>query len=178
MKTYENQQTKSHGLLNLKNKIYENEYVTVFKNEKGYVRVSQRYGGVVVIPRYHSTYALIVHSRDKGESIEFPRGFIECGEDHISGGERELKEELNLSSVESYIIGDLHTDTGLLIDNVKAIVCEINNPSDIILQDSEGVLSCDFYKLEDILVLIKNGKIKDNFTLSALMLLYANAIEL
>lgn len=106
--------------------------------------------------------------------IEFPRGFIENGESHIDGAERELREELNLVSVNSYLLGELVTDSGLISDNVRAVICEVKDISQLSLQSSEGVIGCDYYTYDEVIALVKNGKVKDNFTLASLMLLQAN----
>ncbi|MCC5453416.1 NUDIX hydrolase [Klebsiella variicola] len=154
--------------------IFENQYVTVFFNESGHLRISQRHGGVVVIPECNGKYALIQHSRNGVVLIEFPRGFIENGESHIDGAERELREELNLVSVNSYLLGELVTDSGLITDNVRAVICEVKDTSQLLLQSSEGVIGCDYYTYDEVIELVKNGKVKDNFTLASLMLLQAN----
>lgn len=157
----------------MNNIILENQYITVFTNESGHLRINQKHGGAVVIPEYNGRYALIQHSRHGAVLIEFPRGFIESGESHIDGAERELKEELNFSSINSYILGELVTDSGLITDNVRAVVCEVRDPSQLSLQSSEGVIGCHFYTYEEIISLVKDGKVKDNFTLASLMLLQA-----
>ncbi|HDE1397756.1 TPA: NUDIX domain-containing protein [Klebsiella pneumoniae] len=154
--------------------IFENQYVTVFFNESRHLHISQKHGGVVVIPECNGRYALIQHSRNGVVLIEFPRGFIENGESHIDGAERELREELNLVSVNSYLLGELVTDSGLITDNVRAVICEVKDTSQLLLQSSEGVIGCDYYTYDEVIELVKNGKVKDNFTLASLMLLQAN----
>ncbi|SXA51822.1 adenosine nucleotide hydrolase NudE [Klebsiella pneumoniae] len=154
--------------------IVENQYVTVFFNESGHLRISQKHGGVVVIPECNGKYALIQHSRNGVVLIEFPRGFIENGESHIDGAERELREELNLVSVNSYLLGELVTDSGLITDNVRAVICEVKDTSQLSLQSGEGVIGCDYYTYDEVIELVKNGEVKDNFTLASLMLLQAN----
>lgn len=153
--------------------IVENQYVAVLLNDSGHLRISQKYGGVVVIPECNGKYALIQHSRNGVVLIEFPRGFIENGESHIDGAERELREELNLVSVNSHLLGELVTDSGLITDNVRAVICEVRDTSQLSLQSSEGVISCDYYTYDEVIELVKNGKVKDNFTLASLMLLQA-----
>lgn len=157
----------------MNNIIFKNQYLFIFTDKNKYVRIIQKTGGVVIIPTYKEKYALIVHLRGQEEFIEFPRGFLESGESHILGGERELKEELNLISINSYLLGDLVTDSGLIDDNIKAIVCELKDPCQLLVQSSEGIVSCNFYTFNEILTLIKIGKIKDNYTLASLILLYA-----
>lgn len=148
--------------------------MTVFFNESRHLRISQKHGGVVVIPECNGRYALIQHSRNGVVLIEFPRGFIENSESHIDGAERELREELNLVSVNSYLLGELVTDSGLITDNVRAVLCEVKDTSQLSLQSSEGVIGCDYYTHDEVIELVKNGKVKDNFTLASLMLLQAN----
>lgn len=153
--------------------IYENQYLSVYLNELGHLRISQKSGGVVVIPECDGKYALIQHSRNGDILTEFPRGFIEKGESHIVGGERELKEELNFTSLNSYVLGELVTDSGLIVDNIQTIVCKVEEPFQLSLQSCEGITGCNFYSIDEIIILINQGKIKDNFTLASLMLLMA-----
>ncbi|MCA1178894.1 MULTISPECIES: NUDIX hydrolase [unclassified Pantoea] len=154
--------------------IFENSMLSVSVDELGYLKLLQKNGGVVIIPVYQNKYAIIQHSRNGEVLYEFPRGFIEPGETHLIGGERELKEELNLESSNSYVLGRLSTDSGLISDKIQAIICEVNDVSSLTPQKEEGVICCNFHSLEEIIGMIKEGLIKDNFTLAAFMLLIAN----
>lgn len=153
--------------------IFENSMLSVSVDELGYLNLHQKNGGVVVIPIHKNKYAIIQHLRNGENLYEFPRGFIESGETHLTGGERELKEELNLESSNSYVLGKLSTDSGLISDKIQAIICEIDDINNLTPQKEEGVISCKFHSLEEIIGMIKKGLIKDNFTLSALILLIA-----
>ena len=157
----------------MENKIYENQYITVLVNARGNLHLNQKNGGVVIAPSYNDSYVLIKHSRGNEVLLEFPRGFLESGESHLDGGERELKEELNFVAQEMMVLGDLCTDSGLISDNVKAIRCKIKNIDTLMVQVEEGVLSCELYSRDEIMNAVREDKIKDNFTLSALMLLIA-----
>jgi len=154
--------------------IFENSMLSVSIDELGYLKLHQKNGGVVVIPTHKNKYAIIQHLRNGENLYEFPRGFIESGENHLTGGERELKEELNLESSNSYVIGKLATDSGLISDEIQAIICEVDDINPLTPQKEEGVICCNFYSLEEIIGMIKEGLIKDNFTLAAFMLLIAN----
>ncbi len=153
--------------------IFENSMLSVSTDKTGYLKLCQKNGGVVIIPVYKDRHAIIQHIRNGEILYEFPRGFIEAGESHLTGGERELKEELNLVSSSSYLLGQLLTDSGIISDNIQAIVCEIDDIAPLSLQTNEGVVSCHFYSREQIFDMIKQGLIKDNFTLAAFMLLVA-----
>lgn len=153
--------------------IFDNSMLSVSVNELGYLKLHQKNGGVVIIAIHKNKYAIIQHSRNGDIFYEFPRGFIEPGETHLIGGERELKEELNLESSNSYVLGKLSTDSGLISDKIQAIICEIADIYNLTPQKEEGVICCKFHSLEEIIGMIKHGLIKDNFTLSALMLLIA-----
>lgn len=155
------------------NKIFENQYVTIYLNAQGHVRIAKKNGGVVVVPVCEGKYALIQHQREDQMLIEFPRGFLEPGESHQQAGARELKEELNFSAEFVDVLGDLATDSGLINDDVKAVICTVNDVDNLILQSEEGVLGCQFYTLEEMMTAVKQNKIKDNFTLATLMLLQA-----
>ena len=153
--------------------IFENSMLSVSVDELGYIKLRQKNGGVVIIPIHKNKYAIIQHSRNGEDLYEFPRGFIESGETHLTGGERELKEELNLETSNSYVLGELSTDSGLISDKIQAIICEVEDINPLTPQKYEGVICCKFHSLEEIINMIKQGLIKDNFTLSAFMLLIA-----
>lgn len=158
----------------MENKIFENQYISVMVSADGYLRIAQKNGGVVIAPSYNGSYFLIKHSRGDEVLLEFPRGFLESGESHLEGGERELKEELNFVAQDMEVLGDLRTDSGLISDNVRAIRCTIKNLDTLMVQTEEGVLSCDIYSRDEIINAVRENRIKDNFTLSVLMLLIAN----
>lgn len=157
----------------MENKIFENQYISVMVSADGYLRIAQKNGGVVIAPSYNDSYILIKHSRGDEVLLEFPRGFLESGESHLEGGERELKEELNFVAQDMEVLGDLRTDSGLISDNVRAIRCTIKNLDTLMVQTEEGVLSCDIYSRDEIINAVRENRIKDNFTLSVLMLLIA-----
>lgn len=147
--------------------------LSVSIDELGHLKLHQKNGGVVIIPIHKNQYAIIQHLRNGENLYEFPRGFIDSGETHLTGGERELKEELNLESSNSYILGKLSTDSGLISDKIQAIICEVDDIKNLTPQKEEGVICCKFHSLEEIFGMIKQGLIRDNFTLSALTLLIA-----
>ncbi|WP_435948145.1 NUDIX hydrolase [Dryocola sp. BD586] len=157
----------------METKVIENQYVIVTMGADGYVRIVQKSGGVVIAPYFNESYALIKHARGDEILLEFPRGFLESGESHLAGGERELKEELNVVAQDIELLGDLRTDSGLISDNVKAIRCKVKNLDTLMVQAEEGVLSCNLYSKDEIINAVRENKIKDNFTLSTLMLLIA-----
>lgn len=145
--------------------------LSVSYNKLRHLKLHQKNGGVVIIPSYKNKYAIIQHSRNGEILHEFPRGFIETGETHLIGGERELKEEMNLESSNSHLLGQLLTDSGLISDNIQAILCEVDDISHLSLQVNEGIIGCKFYSRKEIFDMIKQDLIKDNFTLSSFLLL-------
>ena len=147
--------------------------LSVSSDKMRHLKLHQKNGGVVIIPSYKNKYAIIQHSRNGEVLHEFPRGFLESGETHLTGGERELKEEMNLESSNSYLLGQLLTDSGLISDNIQAILCEIDDISHLSLQTNEGIMGCKFHSREEIFDMIKQDLIKDNFTLSSFLLLIA-----
>ncbi|WNN46808.1 NUDIX domain-containing protein [Siccibacter colletis] len=153
--------------------LHENDYLSVTLNDKGYVRILQKTGGVVIIPMLGEKFILIEHQRGNEVLLEFPRGFLEADESHHEGGLRELKEELNLDAVSHSILGELRTDSGLIRDNIVAVKCRLNSLDGIALQHSEGVLAWRELTFSEVLNEVKSGGIKDNFTLASLMLLVA-----
>jgi len=157
--------------------IFENNMLSVSFDKLRYLKLHQKNGGVVIIPSFKNKIAIIQHSRSDEILYEFPRGFLEFGETHLTGGERELKEELNLESSNSCLLGQLMTDSGLISDNIQAILCEIDDISHLSLQKNEGIVGCKFYSREEIFNMIKQDLIKDNFTLSSFLLLIAKTSD-
>ncbi|MHA6311707.1 MULTISPECIES: NUDIX hydrolase [unclassified Pantoea] len=151
--------------------IFENNMLSVSVDKMRHLKLHQKNGGVVIIAAHENKYAIIQHIRNSEVLYEFPRGFLEAGESHLIGGERELKEELNLESSNSHLLGQLLTDSGLISDNIQVILCEVDDIDQLSPQKNEGIMCCKFYSREEIFDMIKQGLIKDNFTLSSIILL-------
>lgn len=157
--------------------IYQNQYLTISETDNDLIHVSQRNGGVVIIPLCLDNIILIEHVRNGERLIEFPRGFLEEGEDHSCGAERELFEELGVKYSKIEILGTLLTDSGLISDNIKVALCDIKNTDDISVKKEEGILSYGVYSMNDVIEMVSKGVIRDNFTLASLMLLFSSRLR-
>lgn len=154
--------------------IYQNEYVTVSVDD-GIVRITQKVGGVVIVPMtLDGDLIFIKHKRHNGINLEFPRGFLEVNETHVDGAKRELFEETHLQSVGEFEFGRLLTDSGLIDDNIKCVLCRVSDISTLKLNNSEGVLQYIKLSKEEAIASVTEKKIIDSFSLSALMLVIAN----
>lgn len=135
-------------------------------------KIVQKTGGVVVLPVYEDGTILMLNINRKiisTDSIELVRGFLEKGEKHKNAALRELKEETGLEGSNPIELGSIHIDSGLINDNVKVYKCQVNDKN-IKLQTSEHIKAYKILTLEEINNLIKENKIKDNFTISAISL--------
>lgn len=103
-----------------------------------------------------------------------PRGFADSNdEDNLATAKRELIEEIGHCKVkESKKIGNLYQNTtfyenpgGLVLLDVEEI--ETNTSQE------EGIVDFKFYSKEQLLKMIREDKIEDTFTLSALMRYFA-----
>ena len=122
---------------------------------------------VVIIPKFGDNFVLMKQFRHalRDYQICFPRGF---GEPDISAEEnaaKELCEELGCNIVSCSVIGDVVADSGLCGDKVKVCLCEITQP--VCKYDYEGIKSIKTVSKDELINLIKSGKINDGYTISA-----------
>lgn len=156
----------------------ESRYLLSEKNGD-ILTVSQKTGGVVILPMTGSRKILFV--RNKRERIgrtvpELPRGFMEKGETAEAAARRELREELHCTAKVFYTIGKLHTDSGFIADNISVIAAFRVNTDSVRLQKSEHILAYGAVTGAELLGMIRKNEITDNFTLSAVSLAISKGI--
>lgn len=105
-----------------------------------------------------------------------PRGFGDPNdEDNIATAKREMIEEIgNCQIVESKRIGDLYQNTAFFENPVGLVLVDVEEVETQVRQE-EGVMDFKFYSKEELLKMIREDKIEDTFTLSAIMKYFSSA---
>ncbi len=124
-------------------------------------------GAVVTVPIFENKLVLLKQYRHTNRSIEysFPRGF---GEPNISAWEnvkKEIKEEIGGLTKEVSYLGKLSPDSGLTSNTVEVYSCKLESYEK--QNNHEGILDILLFTVEELKSFIKEGKIIDNFTISA-----------
>jgi len=103
-----------------------------------------------------------------------PRGFGDPGdEDNIATAKREMIEEIgNCKIQESKKIGSLYQNTSFYENPVGLVLVDVQEVEKQVRQE-EGVMDFKFYSKEELLTMIREHKIEDTFTLSAIMKFFA-----
>ena len=129
--------------------------------------------GVVILPEYHNKFLLEKHYRELFDTVflELPRGFGESNMSDKDNAIRELYEETGLVAKEILHLGRIYPDTGALFSYAEAFLIRVEYGSPCSKDKEEPILGFEWYSLEDLKALIKEGKICDGFTLSTLSFL-------
>ena len=103
-----------------------------------------------------------------------PRGFADPNdEDNLATAKREMIEEIgNCKVVESKKIGSLYSNTTFFENPVGLALLDVEEVETQVSQE-EGIVDFKFYSKEEILKMIREDKVEDTFTLSALMRYFA-----
>lgn len=101
--------------------------------------------------------------------LEIPAGTLEEGEDPKACAARELQEEIGYAAKQLTLLGSIYSSPGFSNERIEIFLAEGLTPSKRLADDSESI-DVVHYTLEEIDILIKDGKIHDAKTLSALML--------
>lgn len=163
--------------------VYSDEYIKVQKDpvifpngKRGtYIRVMPQKmhngnAGSAVIGVFNGKILLfnIFRHSIRQYSLEIPRGFAKEGSD-VSKAIREIRETgFEPRSIE--LIGYVHPDTGLLSSRVSVYYAELFIDLRGISPDDGPINEQNFYSIEEVKRLIREGVITDSFTLSALAL--------
>lgn len=147
---------------------WENNYFKVTGGPRSF-KVVQKNNGVVIAPQIKDKFILIKIKRvDQNEHWEFPRGFMEDGENFEHGGLRELKEEVNVNATEIQDLGKINVDSGVILSNVRLMLAKVpeSEISKIKLQKSEKIIDYKLFTLDEICELVRNKELDDSFTRS------------
>jgi 8-oxo-dGTP pyrophosphatase MutT (NUDIX family) len=158
--------------------VFENNYfslvVDLIENSSGrrytYARIVSRneYNGVVIIPILKGKIVFLKQFRHgtREYEIELPRGFSEKSKTIQDNAESEIYEELGVSTTRMEHLGSVINDTGLSGGLVHIFMCEIENIGK--LSADEGIKETMQLSLLETEDLIKENRIRDCFTLSAI----------
>ena len=126
---------------------------------------------VIIISKYNSEYLLIKkkHFKYKRLSWEFPMGNIKKNENYILAAKREFKEETGQKIKNCKLIGKFIPNPGLSKQKAFIILVNLGNKNfKLTKNNKEQLLKIKFYKLINIKKMIKENKIFDGFSLSAI----------
>ncbi|MFT3892153.1 MAG: NUDIX domain-containing protein [Anaerolineales bacterium] len=103
-----------------------------------------------------------------------PRGFGDPDdEDNLATAKREMIEEIgNCKVIHSKKIGSLYANTTFFESPVGLVLLDVEETEAHISQE-EGIADFKFYPREELLRMIREDKVEDTFTLSALMRYFA-----
>tara|TARA_X000000368_G_scaffold414172_1_gene403550 strand:- start:1120 stop:1611 length:492 start_codon:yes stop_codon:yes gene_type:complete len=152
---------------------FKNKYIKIinYKSKNiNYTKVD-RPDTIIIISRYNLEYLLIKkkHFKYKRLSWEFPMGNIKKYENYILAAKREFKEETGQKISKCKLIGKFIPNPGLSKQKALVVLVDLNNKKFKIKKNKiEKILKLKFYKLKDIKKMIKENKIFDGFSLSAI----------
>ncbi len=165
--------------------VFQDEYILVVRDpvefstgQLGtYLRVFERPGldgsaGAAILPRSDNAFCFLRTFRHATQSweLELPRGWREPNESTEQAARRELKEETGLEAKSLTFLGQIHPNSGLLASSVELFFadCEgsISNSSS---EDAEDSNTIEWIQLSSLGSWIAEGRIRDAFSLSALL---------
>lgn len=152
---------------------WENNYFHIIGGARS-LKLIQKTGGVVIVPRYLDQFLIIKIKRTDGNfHWELPRGFTEAGELNVSAVQRELKEELNLVDIDvEKDLGEVMSDSGVIDSHIHVFTVKINNIDNIKVQHSEHIVDYQLVDFNTLCKMIRQNEIVDGFTIGGLFKWY------
>lgn len=157
---------------------YTDEYLNILRDavrfpngQVGtYIRVLQRqenFPGVAVLPICKSRIVLVEHYRHATRDWhwEIPRGFGETASPETNA-RLELREELGAECSRLELLGKIHTNSGLLSEQVHLFYAEIGEYT--VAENKEPIRAVDSFDWASVKTLLCDGTITDSFTIAAL----------
>ena len=147
----------------------------IVETEDNYTRIIHKnrwnnrpFAGVVVLTVIKDKILLLKIDR-KGtnrQEIEFPRGCSEPSQSPEENAYRELQEEIGAIPKNLIFLGNSIADTAWGTGDVYLFYAEVDQIGN--LQEEEGIKEYFLVTFSELLDLIKDNKIHDGFTLSAI----------
>jgi ADP-ribose pyrophosphatase len=128
--------------------------------------------GVVILPKYGNKWVLIEHFRHatRNIEIEIPRGFSEPDLSGEQNALRELKEEINCTIKSLYPLGSMVENSGLSESETYLYLADVDSIGEPDIE--EGIERIVLYSTDELMQSIKENRIKDSFTVSAVLKAY------
>ena len=163
--------------------IYDSGFIKIYKEEyrlpDGRVITKQvisknsgKTAAIIVVRTIDDKYLLVFQNRvDNIVSCEFPSGYIEPGEDVITGALREVKEETGFVSNEATILDEVAANIGT--ENTKLYLVFVNNAKKEYSQDldQDEYINYELFTYEELEYLINNNYIQSSSNRLAFQLL-------
>lgn len=157
--------------------IYKNKIVSIYEDDvivKGkqtkIIKIHEKRGAVIIpiLPNGKVVMENVYRPAIKKRIYELPAGHIERGESAIIAAKRELKEETGYS-VKS--IKEMYTEIinpGSMICSNTFFVARLGRVGKRALEEHEDIM-VETFDLEEVLEMIRTGKIKDSKTISGIL---------
>jgi 8-oxo-dGTP pyrophosphatase MutT (NUDIX family) len=156
--------------------LFDDEVVGPTGERSQYLRWQWTCPGVVIIPRRGDRLGLCRAFRYPigRESVEFPRGMLEPGENTVVGAARELREETGLVPISLSVLGHIYPDTGLQEHVNHVFEAEVGERGK---QETEPIEAIDreliWWRVAELHDAARRGEITCGTTLSAFALFLA-----
>lgn len=130
-------------------------------------------GATVILPVCNGSFVLVKRFRHALRDFQFslPRGY---GESKLSAAEnarKEIREELGTEATNIRYLGECVANSGISGDKVAVYTCEVDNIATDVRE--EGITDYVLATENEVKKMLKEGKINDGFTMSALALYWA-----
>lgn len=157
--------------------VYKGDWLTLRKDEiirpngqKGTYEIVERKDAVMIVPKLDDKFILINVYRYpvKDYSLEFPQGFMAENETPEQSGRRELQEEINYDTEKLTFLGTVWSWPGLLTQKLHIFLGEELKQSYLPPDELETIKTIETISYEEIIKLIKEGKIRNTATIAAI----------